>query len=400
MPSCGATLRRGVKARSAVSGSGVSKVSVGRLGSYRDAVRAGLHRGDAVAHGQQPARAGAQERVAAEALAAFDRFEEVRRTAVIEAEEGPDRRLEVGRARGAQEDRVGGTRQALRLAQAERIGCRHVRGLRAAPAPGNQNDLSSPGRKVEPSAVPPSFGDAALRDRRAALRRRSALPCIAGALRRSLLATGRSRRVRSGGSRVHSSSPSPRFPPATGSLCRRLDGYSSRSQPAIRLEPDSTRQRLRASSEGVGPPHRTRRHPRRASRAMRPRAPSRTRSWLGDVQMDERQLLDRHVRRPVGLVRPGGVVQGPLARWRSAPDRPGSAPPAARRTSPHAGSSSVPSAGCRRDRADSPEHALRAETRQDRLGLLDARDPARGRPRAKEAVTLREADREMERQAQ
>src|SRR5436190_1711153 len=31
----------------------------------------------------------------------------------------------------------------------------------------NQNDLSSPGRKVEPSAVPPLFGDAALRDRRA-----------------------------------------------------------------------------------------------------------------------------------------------------------------------------------------------------------------------------------------
>ena len=42
------------------------------------------------------------------------------------------------------------------------------------------------------------------------------------------------RSVRSGGSRVHSLSSSPRFPPATGSLCRPLDGYSSRSLPALR----------------------------------------------------------------------------------------------------------------------------------------------------------------------
>ena len=50
---------------------------------------------------------------------------------------------------------------------------------------------------------------------------RSALPCIAGALRRSLLGITP---VRSGGSRVHSPPPSPRFPPATGSLCRRSTG--------------------------------------------------------------------------------------------------------------------------------------------------------------------------------
>jgi hypothetical protein len=52
---------------------------------------------------------------------------------------------------------------------------------------------------------------------------RSALPCIAGALRRSLLGDP-CRPVRSGGSRVHSPPPSPRFPPATGSLCRRSTG--------------------------------------------------------------------------------------------------------------------------------------------------------------------------------
>ena len=78
-----------------------------------------------------------------------------------------------------------------------------------------------------PSAVPPSFGDAALRDRRPGypvvgrVPWRSALPCIAGALRRSLLGITP---VRSGGSRVHSPPPSPRFPPATGSLCRRSTG--------------------------------------------------------------------------------------------------------------------------------------------------------------------------------
>ena len=38
-------------------------------------------------------------------------------------------------------------------------------------------------------------------------------------------------RVGSGGSRVHSPSPLPRFPPSTGSLCQRADGYSSRSTP-------------------------------------------------------------------------------------------------------------------------------------------------------------------------
>jgi hypothetical protein len=56
---------------------------------------------------------------------------------------------------------------------------------------------------------------------------RSALPCIAGALRRSLLGSRRgsaSVAVRSGGSRVHFLSLPLRFPPATGSLCRRATG--------------------------------------------------------------------------------------------------------------------------------------------------------------------------------
>ena len=56
-------------------------------------------------------------------------------------------------------------------------------------------------------------------------RRRSALPCIAGALRRSLLG-GRLDRptVRSGGSRVHFPPSSSRLAPAAGSLDRRATG--------------------------------------------------------------------------------------------------------------------------------------------------------------------------------
>jgi hypothetical protein len=55
-------------------------------------------------------------------------------------------------------------------------------------------------------------------------RRRSALPCIAGALRRSLLVSGIALDVRSGGSRVHSPSSSSRLAPAAGSLDRRATG--------------------------------------------------------------------------------------------------------------------------------------------------------------------------------
>jgi hypothetical protein len=114
---------------------------------------------------EQPPRADAQERVAPEPLAALDRLEQVRRRdAVVEPEERPDRRLQVGRAGRPQEDRVGVRREAFGLGQAERIGCRHVSvaSVRRAPHPGIKTTLTSRGRKVVPSAVPPSFGDAAL----------------------------------------------------------------------------------------------------------------------------------------------------------------------------------------------------------------------------------------------
>ena len=82
-----------------------------------------------------------------------------------------------------------------------------------------------------PSAVPPSFGVCRThRDRRpgggplaigaARYRWRSAPEPtgVGGGLSARVL------RVRSGGSRVHSPPPSPRFPPTTGSLCRRSTG--------------------------------------------------------------------------------------------------------------------------------------------------------------------------------
>ena len=126
MPSVGWTRRRGTKARIASSGSqrfdrlDREVRRVGRLGHG-----AGLDAGDAVADLEQPPRPDAEERIAPEPLAALDRFEQVGGTAVIEAEEGADRGLEVGRARGAQEDRVGVGGEALCLRQTDRIGCRH-----------------------------------------------------------------------------------------------------------------------------------------------------------------------------------------------------------------------------------------------------------------------------------
>ena len=92
-----------------------------------------------------------------------------------------------------------------------------------------KNDRFVPGRKVVPSAVPPSFGVCRTRcDRRAdgvstAADRRCpiSLALCAGAYWRPRLSPPR---VRSGGSRVHSLSSSSRLAPAAGSLGRRATG--------------------------------------------------------------------------------------------------------------------------------------------------------------------------------
>ena len=128
---------------------------VGGIGRLRDGP--GLDPRLSTADLEEAPRPHAEERIPPEALAALDQFEEVGRTAVVETQECPDRGLEVGRARGAEQDRVRVGGETLGLRQADRIGCRHRWWPRRI-----KTTLSSPGRKVVPSAVPPSFGDAAL----------------------------------------------------------------------------------------------------------------------------------------------------------------------------------------------------------------------------------------------
>ena len=140
---------------------------------------------------EQPARTHAEERVPPESLAALHGFEEVRRRrAVVEPEEGADRRLEVGRAGRAQEQRVRVRGEPLRLGQAERIGACHVRRLRCCSV-----DVVL---RIETTSRPGTKGRAfrgATLIRRCrtfltdgwSVDRRSALPANAGALRRSLL---------------------------------------------------------------------------------------------------------------------------------------------------------------------------------------------------------------------
>src|SRR3990172_2024940 len=105
MPSRGATRRRGPEERKAGGGAPAGGGGAGR--------RAGPD---------------TEERVAAPALAALDRLEQVRRAAVVEPQEGAHRRLQVGVAGGPEEDRVGVARQAPALAEAERARHRHLRG--------------------------------------------------------------------------------------------------------------------------------------------------------------------------------------------------------------------------------------------------------------------------------
>src|SRR6185436_16076329 len=133
-----------------------------------------------------PSRSDTQERVATETLAALDGLEQVRGVAVVEPQEGADRRLEVGRTRGAEQNRVRVGGQAFGLIETDRIcGCHRA-------CLGESRTTFVPGTKGR------AFRGATLirrcrtlRDRRVERcrhRRRSALPGIAGALRRSLLA--------------------------------------------------------------------------------------------------------------------------------------------------------------------------------------------------------------------
>ena len=184
----------------------------------------------AMAHFEQPTRADAQERVAAQALPSLDRLEEVggvvpsssRRNAPMGVSRSADR---VARRRSV--SALPASRFAwVRLSGSVMVTCGASGGpCRLGPRE-NRNDLSSI-RDERPSlprchphsAMPHFLTDGWSFDPR------SALPAIAGALRRSLLGSRVAAvAVRSGGSRVHSSPLPPRLPPAAGSLCRHSTG--------------------------------------------------------------------------------------------------------------------------------------------------------------------------------
>ena len=277
MPSVGWTRRRGTNARMAASGSAAGARLDRQVGGVdRHRHRPGLDAGDAVADLEQAARPDAEERVATEALAALDRFEQVGRAAVVEAQEGADRGLEVGRARGAQQDRVGVGGEALGLRQADRIGCRHRGWPRRIKNDLRLRDERSCLPRCHPhSAMPHSRdrrvgrGFATAADRRCPV----SLALCAGAYWRPRLAPPR---VRSGGSRVHSPSSSFRLAPTAGSLGRRRDGYSSRSQPAVR---DVAAEYGRVASEASSARRdRPDRRPAAISRPRSPKAPIRRRT--------------------------------------------------------------------------------------------------------------------------
>ena len=188
----------------------------------RDVERARLDAGEAVAHLEQAPRPGPEEGVAPEPLAAFDRLEEVRRAAVVQAQEGTDRRLEVGRPGRAQQDRVRVRREALGLGQAERlVGAHRVGASRIRNDPSSRDERPCLPRCHPHSALPH------LRDRQSAAHGRRPIGAARYRWRSAPEPTdacGEPLRVRSGGSRVHSPSSPSRLAPTAGSLSRRATG--------------------------------------------------------------------------------------------------------------------------------------------------------------------------------
>ena len=226
---------------------------VGGVDGHRH--RPGLDPGDAVAHLEQAAWPDAQERIATEPLAALDRFEQVGGVPVVEPEEGADGGLEVRRARGAQQDRVGVGGEALGLRQADRIGCRHRGWPRRIKNDLRLRDERSCLPRCHPHSAMPHSRDrrvvhvSVVTDRRCPV----SLALCAGAYWRPRLAPPR---VRSGGSRVHPPSSSFRLAPTAGSLGRRRDEYSSRSQPAVRDVRGVWTGRVRGVKRSTGSPDR------------------------------------------------------------------------------------------------------------------------------------------------
>ena len=108
-----------------------------------------------------------RKRIAAQPLAALDRLEQVGRRPPSSRRRNAPIGVSRSAARVARR-RIVSALPARRFASVRLSGsvvvmCRWPPAVGGSGAPPeNQNDLSSPGRKVVPSAVPPSFGDAAL----------------------------------------------------------------------------------------------------------------------------------------------------------------------------------------------------------------------------------------------
>ena len=213
-------------------------VVIGSSGSYRSTLTRPVL--DPARGRRGPRGAGAARRRGRSSAPAARRPRRTRAgrpgVAVVEAEEGADRRLEVGRPRRAQQHRVGVAGEALRLGQAERVRGGHVR---ASGASENQKRPFVPGTKGR------TFRGATLIRRcRTFLTDGSVLstadrrcPAIAGALRRSLLGPRLAppRSVR----RLPGPFPVAAAPVSTShrvSLPTR-DGYSSRSMPVFVMWP-------------------------------------------------------------------------------------------------------------------------------------------------------------------
>ncbi len=193
---------------------------VGMVG--RDVERARLDVRETVMDLEEAPRAGPEEGVPPQPLPAFDRLQEERRAAVVQAQEGADGRLEIGRPGRAQQDRIRVRREALGLGQAERLVGGH------GVVPRESETTLRPGTKGRAfrgatlirrcrTCVTDGFAARGRHSIGAALYRWRSAP-------EPTDACGIPLRVRSGSSRVHSPSSPSRLAPTAGSLVRRATG--------------------------------------------------------------------------------------------------------------------------------------------------------------------------------
>ena len=225
-----ATRRRPTNERSAWSGSGASSVRIGSSGSYRSTVT-GRSWMRACPSRTSSSRRGPMPRNEYRPSRSPPSTDSSRYAGVVPSSRRRNAPMGVSRSaeRVARSSSVSAF-AASRFAWVRLSGSR--RWSRAAP-PVNQNDLSSSGTKgrafrgatlIRHCRTFLTDGSSLDVDRRCPL----SLALCAGAYLAAFASA-----VRSGGSRVHSPPPPSRFPPATGSLCRRSTGTRPVHQPVF-----------------------------------------------------------------------------------------------------------------------------------------------------------------------